>query len=399
MTCYSVPGGLLLSPLAENSLELREKPKVVMEKHESPDLHDGKRELHREWTCTTLPTLNNKDRMGKEKPDEKIDKGKRKTQKSLMKSQTGKLKNPPAVNNGIKPHLPDISDDTNSIVVPSTLKTEHSVEPATFMNEISDQLKETKNGPLNGHIFDKNKDNQKEPPLDHGLLGKTKYDSDAYNSRTFTSSSHLQNAPNETTCLERDKGQAVYVKVEQCQYKGKEIGSQSNADSVDIATENVDQNSYGLNNQTTSQAAPSRRKIRFKAHKRLNDNITRKSCIEDENHPLDHRIDSAKVYPKDKKLKIEIETTSSEETENKSYGANGVEHKINSLFMDKSDPMSSACKSENKESSTALTAPATVLINEEWVCCDKCEKWRLLPYGMNPAILPKKWRCKMLNWL
>ncbi|KAF3962416.1 hypothetical protein CMV_013055, partial [Castanea mollissima] len=42
---------------------------------------------------------------------------------------------------------------------------------------------------------------------------------------------------------------------------------------------------------------------------------------------------------------------------------------------------------------------APVVIEENWVCCDKCEKWRLLPYGTNPDHLPKKWLCSMLTWL
>lgn len=43
--------------------------------------------------------------------------------------------------------------------------------------------------------------------------------------------------------------------------------------------------------------------------------------------------------------------------------------------------------------------PAPVVIEENWVCCDMCQKWRLLPYGTNPSMLPKKWKCSMLNWL
>ncbi|PWA91451.1 Zinc finger, CW-type [Artemisia annua] len=34
-----------------------------------------------------------------------------------------------------------------------------------------------------------------------------------------------------------------------------------------------------------------------------------------------------------------------------------------------------------------------------WVCCDRCEKWRLLPPGLNPGNLPEKWLCSMLDWL
>ncbi|XP_037496305.1 cysteine-tryptophan domain-containing zinc finger protein 7 isoform X2 [Jatropha curcas] len=36
---------------------------------------------------------------------------------------------------------------------------------------------------------------------------------------------------------------------------------------------------------------------------------------------------------------------------------------------------------------------------ENWVCCDSCQKWRLLPYGTKPEQLPEKWLCSMLNWL
>ncbi|XP_047335230.1 cysteine-tryptophan domain-containing zinc finger protein 7-like isoform X2 [Impatiens glandulifera] len=36
---------------------------------------------------------------------------------------------------------------------------------------------------------------------------------------------------------------------------------------------------------------------------------------------------------------------------------------------------------------------------DNWVGCDKCQKWRLLPPGTNPESLPEKWLCSMLDWL
>ncbi|KAH1147310.1 hypothetical protein AAZX31_15G146600 [Glycine max] len=39
------------------------------------------------------------------------------------------------------------------------------------------------------------------------------------------------------------------------------------------------------------------------------------------------------------------------------------------------------------------------VIAEDWVCCDSCQKWRLLPNGVKPEHLPEKWLCSMLNWL
>nr|XP_043618776.1 cysteine-tryptophan domain-containing zinc finger protein 3-like isoform X2 [Erigeron canadensis] len=45
------------------------------------------------------------------------------------------------------------------------------------------------------------------------------------------------------------------------------------------------------------------------------------------------------------------------------------------------------------------SATVTAVVNDDWVCCDKCEKWRLLPRGVNPGSLPEKWLCSMLDWL
>ncbi|KAK7412954.1 hypothetical protein VNO78_04742 [Psophocarpus tetragonolobus] len=47
--------------------------------------------------------------------------------------------------------------------------------------------------------------------------------------------------------------------------------------------------------------------------------------------------------------------------------------------------------------SSAVAVPQ--LIAEDWVCCDSCQRWRLLPTGMKPEHLPEKWLCSMLNWL
>ncbi|XP_044964411.1 cysteine-tryptophan domain-containing zinc finger protein 7-like [Hordeum vulgare subsp. vulgare] len=52
--------------------------------------------------------------------------------------------------------------------------------------------------------------------------------------------------------------------------------------------------------------------------------------------------------------------------------------------------------------STANAAPALqapVVIEEHWVQCDICQKWRLLPYESDPATLPKEWKCSMQLWL
>ncbi|KAG6417841.1 hypothetical protein SASPL_120036 [Salvia splendens] len=53
---------------------------------------------------------------------------------------------------------------------------------------------------------------------------------------------------------------------------------------------------------------------------------------------------------------------------------------------------------ENGPNSEA-PAGSVPLVQEDWVLCDKCKKWRLLPLDTNPKNLPEKWLCRMLSWL
>ncbi|CAI9781121.1 unnamed protein product [Fraxinus pennsylvanica] len=55
--------------------------------------------------------------------------------------------------------------------------------------------------------------------------------------------------------------------------------------------------------------------------------------------------------------------------------------------------------SGNGPISDASATTVVPLVNEDWVSCDKCQKWRLLPLGINPKSLPDKWLCRMLTWL
>nr|KYP71330.1 hypothetical protein KK1_010585 [Cajanus cajan] len=60
------------------------------------------------------------------------------------------------------------------------------------------------------------------------------------------------------------------------------------------------------------------------------------------------------------------------------------------------------CGAKERSSENGKGIPAmipTVEIEDNWVQCDKCHKWRLLPLGTNPDNLPEKWLCSMLNWL
>ncbi|GMY16441.1 cysteine-tryptophan domain-containing zinc finger protein 7-like isoform X1 [Fagus crenata] len=50
------------------------------------------------------------------------------------------------------------------------------------------------------------------------------------------------------------------------------------------------------------------------------------------------------------------------------------------------------------DAAPGMGAPS-VIDRDTWVLCDKCQKWRLLPFGTSPKDLPEKWTCSMLDWL
>ncbi|XP_041006122.1 cysteine-tryptophan domain-containing zinc finger protein 7-like [Juglans microcarpa x Juglans regia] len=62
---------------------------------------------------------------------------------------------------------------------------------------------------------------------------------------------------------------------------------------------------------------------------------------------------------------------------------------------------STACPITENGLASEMVPPMAVpvVIEEDWVQCDRCQKWRLLPFGTKPDQLPDKWLCSMLNWL
>nr|GEX33860.1 zinc finger, CW-type [Tanacetum cinerariifolium] len=53
----------------------------------------------------------------------------------------------------------------------------------------------------------------------------------------------------------------------------------------------------------------------------------------------------------------------------------------------------------NELGSDVAAAMVVLVVQDDWVCCDKCEKWRLLPPGVSTKSFPKKWLCSMLDRL
>ncbi|XP_022991299.1 uncharacterized protein LOC111487993 [Cucurbita maxima] len=73
--------------------------------------------------------------------------------------------------------------------------------------------------------------------------------------------------------------------------------------------------------------------------------------------------------------------------------------KIGKSLASKAFPEAVMNTASGTVSDMALAAVDNVNGQDNWVCCDKCQQWRLLPLGTNPASLPEKWLCSMLDWL
>ncbi|WOK93578.1 hypothetical protein Cni_G02278 [Canna indica] len=88
----------------------------------------------------------------------------------------------------------------------------------------------------------------------------------------------------------------------------------------------------------------------------------------------------------------------STQTFNERSGSKEVENpRASGGFL--SEPLSAPLISSASATDATVAPQAPVVIEENWVQCDKCHKWRLLPYGTITAQLPSHWQCKMLDWL
>ncbi|MCD7471267.1 hypothetical protein HAX54_011601 [Datura stramonium] len=94
---------------------------------------------------------------------------------------------------------------------------------------------------------------------------------------------------------------------------------------------------------------------------------------------------------------------------NASYKADErvVSHKPYQPRMPHKEKQSFECKkklTEHQPSSKELISGdeppvSPFIVEENWIRCDKCHKWRLLPYGTKLEQLSESWLCSMLNWL
>ncbi|WOL06738.1 hypothetical protein Cni_G15472 [Canna indica] len=117
---------------------------------------------------------------------------------------------------------------------------------------------------------------------------------------------------------------------------------------------------------------------------------------------LESRVCSVDFHSQDRqktmKLKNEKEPIVSTQAINGRLGIKKVEKTpIEGVFV--SEPNPQAPVTCNVPAMGGTVVPQAPLVIEDWVACDICQTWRLLPLGTNSKDLPQKWQCTMLSWL
>ncbi|OIT31950.1 PREDICTED: uncharacterized protein LOC109208034 [Nicotiana attenuata] len=111
-----------------------------------------------------------------------------------------------------------------------------------------------------------------------------------------------------------------------------------------------------------------------------------------------NQLDSLERPPGDKLKKSKLEARIKQHSS--SAKSRDVPSKKVDSHVASATPMKDPSAMGAKELTSGTEPPvAPVVIEEDWVACDKCQKWRLLPYGTKPEHLPDRWMCNMLNWL
>ncbi|XP_068662583.1 cysteine-tryptophan domain-containing zinc finger protein 7-like [Aristolochia californica] len=110
-------------------------------------------------------------------------------------------------------------------------------------------------------------------------------------------------------------------------------------------------------------------------------------------------IDANKGRSKDLRLDADKDSQTVIEKSKERSGGRKVENMSTTSDLYAKGPAVTALMNGPSNEAGLATVVAPVLVQETWVCCDRCETWRLLPYHVNPLSLPKKWLCNLMDWL
>ncbi|KAG6500851.1 hypothetical protein ZIOFF_040709 [Zingiber officinale] len=192
---------------------------------------------------------------------------------------------------------------------------------------------------------------------------------------------------------------------EQISDKKRKVISQTN--SIEVMKDNLSGNSSATIKQKKknlyAKANRAENKSKgLKSHKGLNRSSIKefhanKNCdvkYDENGAPSSNHL---KTKNKAMKRKHEESIVLSQPLKERSGGKNIEKDAVSGLSASEPVPVPLACNAPAIDATIAPQVP--IVIEENWVACDICQKWRLLPYWTNPRDLPGNWQCSLLNWL
>ncbi|XP_038991746.1 cysteine-tryptophan domain-containing zinc finger protein 7-like [Hibiscus syriacus] len=187
----------------------------------------------------------------------------------------------------------------------------------------------------------------------------------------------------------------------------KSKGSKNNGEVADSLKESLKPDAVATLKDTTCSSqgfSSGKEKIRkLKLQKGINkvqDNHrdAQKTNFEQKSGQMEPTMRHFQNRPKDYcPMNFEMEQTGYLDKSKAKFSGRMVDNQLSGVDAPDAVPLLTDKRLAAQTAAPAATAP--VVIKENWVQCDSCHKWRLLPFDTRPEQLPEKWLCSMLNWL
>ncbi|CAJ1975979.1 unnamed protein product [Sphenostylis stenocarpa] len=423
MTSFPIPGGVLISPLHEIVLNLMKNDKVIGDNRISSSLN-GRQDL-----CS----------MSTDESDSFVGAGHSKNMMRIVRQSDMQLelKHPNGtlsekdttlhkkkkLRNRTPDHKDFLSNELKWTPLSSSIcdagetaeGTAKAIKPSKKVNEngvqgrmVSEEaLKEESLESISGQDFGKTVKQTAgngfmKTALEHKLESSHKDNSMNPKNNNTSSNSIISNKFERDVKCKVDHKSEIHQKVKAvCERKNKSIGDQSAGKSEAVARKD----SFG---GTNNAMVIDKGSASF-------DNACRSKMKS--RSPMDQKCsDSNRDSMKEKRSEWKVDSLVGNGAIKNAKISNGKHNAFGSKVKERMtghkvvNPQAGPCIKETSASlpiaesnlapemiSSAVAAPQ--LIAEDWVCCDSCQKWRLLPTGTKPEHLPEKWLCSMLNWL
>lgn len=189
------------------------------------------------------------------------------------------------------------------------------------------------------------------------------------------------------TNLSRKEGKQSYEGRNQSKGTEESLGTETGAVSKDKKK----------SSHSVGPCSSKTQKLKSRNNSKVGDNSSDLLCGKDV-ELTDNRLDPRERHTVDRSKAAKLGNA---EVEKKAV-LDKPKERLSSKKVDESVVLKGApdvCPVNGVISQTEPAIAASVLIEEDWVLCDRCHTWRLLPFGKKPEQLPEKWLCSMLDWL